>query len=243
VTPGARLSAAIAVLDQVLAGEPAEKALTNWGRASRYAGSGDRAAVRDIVYDAVRRKRSAAALGGGLTGRGLVLGLCRAKGEAALFDGQGHAPLAPTADEAGRSPDAEDVLDLPDWLIPGLQRSLGAELAQVAEALRSRAPVFLRVNLGKADLARAMAVLADEGIATRPHGLATTALEVTGGARKLQASAAYLKGLVELQDAASQAVVEALPLQGGMRVLDYCAGRGRQDAGDGGAGGLAALRA
>ena len=52
MTPGARAAAAIAALDRILAGEPAEKVLTGWGRAARYAGSGDRAAVRDIVYDA-----------------------------------------------------------------------------------------------------------------------------------------------------------------------------------------------
>ena len=43
MTPSARASAAIQVLDRILAGEPAEQALTNWGRASRFAGSGDRA--------------------------------------------------------------------------------------------------------------------------------------------------------------------------------------------------------
>ena len=85
MTPSARLSAAIAVLDRVLTGEPAEKALTNWGRASRFAGSGDRAAVRDLVYDALRKRASSAARGGGLTGRGLVLGLMREAGQEALF--------------------------------------------------------------------------------------------------------------------------------------------------------------
>ncbi|MEN9852041.1 MAG: hypothetical protein RL128_2204, partial [Pseudomonadota bacterium] len=47
MTPAARLSAAITVLDRILGGEPVEQALTNWGRASRFAGSGDRHAVRD----------------------------------------------------------------------------------------------------------------------------------------------------------------------------------------------------
>lgn len=65
MTPAARLSAAIAVLDCILAGANVERALTNWGRASRFAGSSDRNAVRDLVYDALRRKRSAACLGGG----------------------------------------------------------------------------------------------------------------------------------------------------------------------------------
>jgi 16S rRNA (cytosine967-C5)-methyltransferase len=226
MTPGARLSAAIAVLDRVLAGEPAEKALTNWGRASRFAGSGDRAAVRDLVFDALRRRSSAAAWGGGLTGRGLVLGLARMAGQEALFSGEGHAPEPVGPAEAGREPLQEEQLDLPGWLVPKLRDGLGAEFAAVAESLRSRAPVFLRANLGKTDVAGAMAALAAEGIVARPYGLASSALEVVENARKVQASAAYREGLVELQDASSQAVVEALPLVDGMKVLDHCAGGG-----------------
>jgi 16S rRNA (cytosine967-C5)-methyltransferase len=226
VTPGARLSAAVDVLDRVLAGEPAERALTNWGRASRFAGSGDRAAVRDLVFEALRRRCSSAALGGGLTGRGLVLGLARATGQEALFSGEGHGPAVPGPGDRGREPSAEERLDLPDWLVPELRESLGADLEAIAEALRSRAPVFLRVNLGKTDVPGAVAALETEGIAVRPHPLATTALEVVENARKVQTSEAYRTGLVELQDASSQAVVEALPLADGMRVLDHCAGGG-----------------
>lgn len=226
MTPGARAAAAISVLDRVLAGEPAEKALTNWGRASRFAGSGDRAAVRDIVYDALRRRQSAAALGGGLSGRGLVLGLCRAAGQEELFSGDGHSPAQPGPDDAARLPTEDEALDLPVWLLPELRESLAADLMAVAEALRSRAPVFLRVNLARSDRAAAISALAREGIDARPHPPAETALEVTGNARKVQRSTAYLDGLVELQDASSQAVVEVLPLQDGMKVLDYCAGGG-----------------
>lgn len=226
VTPSARLSAAIVVLDRVLAGEPAERALTNWGRASRFAGSGDRTAVRDIVYDALRQRRSAAALGGGLTGRGLVLGLMRAAGQEALFSGEGHAPPPAGPADRGRSPERAEALDVPDWLLPELEQSLGPECGAVLEALRHRAPVFLRVNFGKSDRDAAMAALAAEGIGTRPHPLALAALEVTANARKVQVSRAYQEGVVELQDASSQAVVEALPLTDGMRVLDHCAGGG-----------------
>ena len=226
MTPGARAAAAIAVLDRVLAGEAAEKALTNWGRASRFAGSGDRAAVRDLVYDALRQRRSAAALGGSDTGRGLVLGLLRAAGQEGLFSGEGHAPAPPVATEAGWVPQGAEALDLPDWLLPEMERSLAERLPPVAAAMRARAPVFLRVNLARGDVAAALAALATEGIEARPHALADTALEVVAGARKVQASRAYLEGLVELQDASSQAVAAALPLADGMRVLDHCAGGG-----------------
>jgi 16S rRNA (cytosine967-C5)-methyltransferase len=226
VTPAARLSAAIAVLDRILAGSPAEQALTNWGRASRFAGSGDRAAVRDLVFDAIRCRRSFAALGGAETGRGLILGGLRAAGidPAGLFTGEGHAPTPVT--EAAGLPSPLEALDCPDWLAPALQASLGADFAPVMQALRHRAPVFLRVNAARLTLTGAQQRLAAEGIATRPHPLAKFALEVTENARKIQNSGPYLDGSVELQDAASQAVVEALPLAPGQRVLDYCAGGG-----------------
>lgn len=161
-----------------------------------------------------------------MTGRGLVLGLARATGLKALFSGEGHAPAPPSALEGGQAPDGAAALDMPDWLLPELQRSLGDRLPLVAEAMRHRAPVFLRVNLRKTDRAGAIAALAAEGVVAEAHPLAQTALEVTGNARKVQTSSAYAQGLVELQDAASQAVVEMLPLSDGMTVLDQCAGGG-----------------
>ena len=228
MTPAARLSAAIEVLDRILSGTPAELALTNWGRASRFAGSGDRHAVRDLVYDALRCRRSFAALGGGMTGRGLILGRVRAAGQdpATLFTGHGHAPAETGEQDNSRPPTEAEELDLPDWLIPEMHASLGPDLSAVAHQMRHRAPVFLRVNLGKVDVEGAIAALSRDGIQAKPHPLAPTALEVLEGARKIQLCAAYGEGLVELQDAASQAVVAALPLQRGMRVLDLCAGGG-----------------
>jgi 16S rRNA (cytosine967-C5)-methyltransferase len=226
MTPAARLSAAIEVLDRILTGAAPEVVLTNWGRGNRFAGSGDRAAIRDLVYDCLRCKRSFAALGGGMTGRGLVLGGARAGGYEALFDGQGHAPAPVTPDDAGHAPEGLATLDCPDWLASELQAALGVDFPAVMQALRHRAPVFLRVNLARTTREAAMAALAEEGIVAVPHRLASSALEVTGNARKIQTGAAYAEGLVELQDAASQAVIEALPLRDGMRVLDYCAGGG-----------------
>ncbi|AWD20642.1 RsmB/NOP family class I SAM-dependent RNA methyltransferase [Fuscovulum blasticum] len=226
--PAARAAAAMAVLDRVLAGEPAEKALTAWGRGARYAGSGDRNAVRDLVFEALRCRRSFAALGGGLTGRGLILGAMRSMGQdMQQWYGEGaYASAPPAADEAGRVPEGDEALDVPDWLAPALRRALGDDYAPVMQAMRQRAPVVLRVNAGRSTRDAARSRLLAEGIATRPHPLAAFALEVTEGARKVQSSPAYSEGVVELQDASSQAVVEALPLVDGMRVLDHCAGGG-----------------
>lgn len=232
MTPAARLAAAIGLLDAILGGEPAERALTRWGRDNRYAGSGDRAAIRDHVFDALRRRRSLAALGGAETGRGLILGLVREGGSdpALLFTGQGHAPARLTPAEAAHHPPADLPLavrgDLPDWLASRFTASLGAAAEGAMLALRARAPVHLRVNLARSTRARAAARLEAEGIVTRPLAEVPTALEVTANARKIGQSRPYLDGEVELQDAASQMAVLALPLGDGDHVLDYCAGGG-----------------
>jgi 16S rRNA (cytosine967-C5)-methyltransferase len=107
-----------------------------------------------------------------------------------------------------------------------LRDGLGDQFEPVMQALRHRAPVFLRANLGQVSRDEARAALSAEGIVTQPHPLANSALEVTENARKIQSSQAFANGFVELQDASSQAVVELLPLRNGMRVLDYCAGGG-----------------
>ncbi len=229
MTPAARAAAAIAVLDRVLAGASPEAALTAWGRGARYAGSGDRAGVRDLVFQALRRRRSAGARGGGDSGRGLILGLAREAGDD-WFAGHAYGPAAEGSADAGHEPAGDVALDVPDWLAPRLRAALGADYIPVMQAMRDRAPVILRVNAARLTRAGAMERLAAEGIATRPHPLARFALEVTAGARAIARSRALAEGLVELQDAASQAVVEAVaaavPLAPGMRVLDLCAGAG-----------------
>ena len=227
MTPAARVSAAIEVLDLILSGTSPEVALTNWGRANRFAGSGDRGGIRDHVYAALRCRSSFAALGGGLTGRGLMLGAIRASDQevATIFSGEGHAPQ-PADNEPGTTPTGFAALDCPDWLGPRLQATLGEDFAPVMRALQVRAPVFLRVNTAKATRDTAIAALAEEAITAIPVNWIKTALEITENARKIQTSHAYLTGLVELQDAASQAVIASLYLTPNAKVLDYCAGGG-----------------
>ena len=229
MTPGARVAAAIEILDQVGAGTPVEQALTRWARGSRYAGSKDRAAVRDHVYDTMRQWRSAAALGGGESGRARMIGRLRAAGADldALFSGQGHAPAPLTDAEAARCAAAETrgaALDMPDWLLEQFDASLGADAERTALALRDRAPVSVRVNLARGSVEDAAHALAEDGVTTSPNPRAATARTVLEGARRLRVSGAYNSGLVELQDAASQAAMAQITGQG--RALDYCAGGG-----------------
>ena len=231
MTPAARLSAAITLLDDILTGEPAERSLTRWARQNRYAGSKDRAAVRDIVFDCLRQKRSLAHAADAMTGRGLVMAHQFQAGEdvSALFSGARFAPEPLLAEEQFVT-EAEAslpvALNFPDFLLPELMRSLGNDLPAVMEAMSQRAPVDLRVNSLKATIDDAERMLARDLIFTAPHALAASALRVTQNPRKLARSLAYDYGLVELQDVSSQAVASFCGAESGMTVLDYCAGGG-----------------
>lgn len=234
MTPGARLSAAIELLDAFLGGEPVERALTRWARASRFAGSKDRAAVRDIVFDGLRRRRSLGARGGSDTGRGIVLGHAADQGLDidAVFSGQGFdpAPLTPrerSALESGPGALPTPVrLDFPDELRAELQSSLGEAFEPVLSAMQTRAPVDLRVNRLKTTPDAATVVLARDGIRATPHPLSRDALRVLENPRLLSASRAFTQGMVELQDVSSQYVAEHAGARPGSVVLDYCAGGG-----------------
>ena len=230
MTPGARIQAAIDLLDRIDAGEPAEKALTGWGRRSRFAGSGDRAAVRDHVFQALRCYRSYACLGGAQTGRGRMIGALRATGldPAEVFTGAGHAPalLTDTELSAGTAPVGADACDLNDWVLEEFRTSLGEGAEAAALALRTRAPVMLRVDLRRGTRDDAIGLLAEDDISASTHPIATTALCVTKGARRLARSRAFLNGMVELQDGSGQAAMQAINLDGGRSILDFCAGGG-----------------
>lgn len=229
MTPGARVAAAIEVLHDMNEGLAAEQALTRWARRSRFAGSKDRAAIRDYVFDVLRCKPLAAHFGKGQTPRALLIGVLRLQGADldALFSGEGHAPAPLNPDEqVVPAPPTEPQMKwcLPEWLIPLFETSLGDQAGQTAQALQNRAPVCLRVNTVKSTRAEVQEMLSDTGITTEVNDLCKTALMVVEGARKIRNSEVYQDGLIELQDAASQAVADAIPAGG--RLLDYCAGGG-----------------
>ena len=99
MTPAARLSAAIEVFSDIEARRrPAADALKDWGLAHRFAGSKDRAAIASLVYDALRRKASAAWIMGEASPRAVLLGMLKLQrglsldAVAALCSGERFAP-------------------------------------------------------------------------------------------------------------------------------------------------------
>lgn len=234
MTPGARVAAAIEILDIVMAGAPAERELTRWARRSRFAGSKDRAAVRDIAFDCLRNLRSFQAAAGGSSSRRAAIGWCLSHGvdQEEIFSGLGHAPepLSRTEQKeliSAIEPSPAIAYDVQDWVWHRLVRDLGpSEAARSASALKARAPLDLRVNVSKNSLEDVKALLAVEGIETQLVDRVPGALRSSQHSTRLSRSKAYTDGLVEIQDAASQAVVGRLPFEGAARVLDFCAGGG-----------------
>src|ERR1700752_273139 len=106
MTPSARLSAAIEVFAEIEERRrPAAHALKDWGSSHRFAGSGDRAAIAGLVYDALRRKSSSAWLMSDAGPRAAVLGMLRrergldATAIVALCNGARYAPAPLSAQE------------------------------------------------------------------------------------------------------------------------------------------------
>jgi 16S rRNA (cytosine967-C5)-methyltransferase len=230
MTPAARAEAAIALLDGWLSGASAEQALTNWARNARYAGSKDRAAVRDLVYDALRARGSCAHLGGGADGRGLILGLIRLQGgdPRAIFTGGPYAPAALRPEEEAllaQSAQADPGLDVPAWLIGRLEARAGADLPALLAAFHARAPLYLRVNQRKTTPEAVIAHLAGQGIVAQADPRAVTALAVSSGGRQVKTTQAYRDGWIEPQDLSVQRAVLAVDWPAGP-ILDYCAGGG-----------------
>jgi 16S rRNA (cytosine967-C5)-methyltransferase len=242
MTPAARVSAAIEVVAEIEARRrPAADALKDWGLSHRFAGSGDRAAIAGLVYDALRRRASSAYMMGDDAPRTIVLGMLQRERKLdleaieRLASGARFAPSPLSADERARLA-AADLAgappwvagDYPEWLDPHLARVLGEDRAAEGAALASRAPLDLRVNLLHGDRDEAAAALAD--LAAQPTRWSPWGLRIALGADAkspaIHAEPAFIKGLIEVQDEASQLAALISGATPGEHVVDLCAGAG-----------------
>lgn len=243
MTPGARLSAAIEVLADIEdRRRPASDALKDWGLAHRFAGSGDRAAIGGLVFDALRRRSSAAYLMGASTPRAILFGALRlergmsADSIAQLADGIRYAPLPPDHAEAdalaatGLRDDAPAYVrgDYPEWLDRYFAAVFGEERAEEGAALSRRAPVDLRANTLKADRDTAAAALGHLGATLTPWSPTGLRIGLSADAKSppLHAEPAYIDGLIEIQDEGSQLAALLSGAGPGETVVDLCAGGG-----------------
>src|ERR1700730_5465760 len=242
MTPAARLSAAIELIDTIDAQRvPAAKALKKWGTAHRYAGSGDRAAISGLIWDVLRRRASSAWIMDDDTPRARALGMLKLErgldvdAIAALCDGGRFAPAPLTEGEraalASRSLDdapAHIAGDYPEWLDGYLAQVFGEDRVAEATAMASRAPLDLRVNTLKAKREKILGSLAHLGAQPTPWSPVGLRIELGSDARNpgIHAEEAFIKGAIEVQDEGSQLATLLSAARPGEQVIDLCAGAG-----------------
>ncbi|WP_027062736.1 RsmB/NOP family class I SAM-dependent RNA methyltransferase [Mesorhizobium loti] len=240
---GGRLAAAIEVLEDIgRRHRPVADALKDWGLSHRFAGGGDRAAIGNIVYDALRHKRSAGWLLGEDTPRAIGFGaLLLEWGQTAqslndALEGDKFAPPLLSATELQtiaecQLADAPGAVgaDIPDWCEPLFERAFGETWVEEGAALATRPPLDIRVNTLQADRAKVLKELADTGAeAARiaPQGIRIPPIDGDGRHPNVQAEPAFQKGWFEVQDEGSQIAATLAGAEAGMQVLDFCAGAG-----------------
>lgn len=240
---GGRLAAAIEVLDDIATRRrPAAEALKDWGVSHRFAGSGDRAAIGNLVYDGLRWRSSSAFFADDDDTRLALLAMVQRRWEMSAEElrqkltGDPHAPepltqtqsVAIEARVLNAAPDHVQA-DVPQWLAPRLEETFGPTWIDEARASALRPPLDLRVNRLKADRAKVAGALRKFG--ARDARYAADGLRIPPTQREqrhpnVQVEPAFLKGWFEIQDEGSQLAAAMVGSQPGNKVLDLCAGAG-----------------
>ena len=214
MTPGARVQAAIELLDQVIAaaandGAPADTLVQRYFKTRRYAGSKDRRAVRELLFRTIRLIAERP-----VSGRAAMLALADHDPEVAvLFDGVAHGPATR---EPGETSAPTGIV--PQWILAELSPLVGADELPV---LLERAPLDLRVNLAKTT----RDVMAAHFPGSAPTRLSPWGLRLPPDVA-VSSDPAFVDGRVEVQDAGSQLIALACAPADGMNILDLCAGAG-----------------
>ena len=238
-----RAVAAINILDDYLKGYPLEKALKQWFKKNRFAGSNDRRNIRDLVFD-ILRKRLILYYPFQINeyvenGRILVLSylFLYKKGSFSLEDIKENKYLSPpinsneliilnNINRLVKKAPKNISLNYPDFLEEKLSQSLGNNFNVIMELFLKRAPVYLRINQNKINIKEAKNKLENQGILSEICPSSKYALKVLSGEKFIKNSSPYQLGEVELQDLSSQLTTELVQISSGKKILDFCAGSG-----------------
>jgi len=240
------LSAVIEILQTIEERHlPAKHALADWGRSHRFAGSKDRSAIGNMVYDIARNKSALAFVMGDDSARALTLACAVYLWEQTpqslqdSFEGDKFAPEPITDQEiAALSCNWQDKLkhapahiqaNIPKWLEAPLKAQFGDKFIEEASVMTKRAPIDVRVNTLKASMPKVEKALQKHQPETPPYSPTTLRFAPGTAAQKspnLEAEAAHGKGWFEVQDQGSQMACALTGAKPGDQILDLCAGSG-----------------
>ena len=244
MTPGARISAIIDLLEQIeQPGTHANKTISKYFRNRRYIGSKDRHAISDRIYNILRHQaRLLWWTNNGIarlrTTASLVLLDKKSQQEIIdLFNGDGYAPpsLTPSELKLLKSCVGKGINDpsmplwvsseVPEWLLDEMKPNSPLDLIEETDALNQPAPIDIRVNTLKASRNNALTLLNNDGIKANPTPFSPIGLRIHGRVN-LQITSAFKEGFIELQDEGSQLISFLVDAKMGQKTIDFCAGGG-----------------
>lgn len=193
--------------------KPLDKIVDAYLRRHREISGKDRRAITDAVFGVMRARRS---LEAAVKNSGRNSNDRRLIAEIFLSGNMDSNPDAPPA----------EIYSYPDFLFDMIVRAHGrADAIHLAREMNRPADTILRVNTLKASRDDARRLLADEGIESEITKFSPFGLKLSSRAN-LGVLDLFKRGLVEIQDEASQLSVIAADPKPGERVLDACAGAG-----------------
>ncbi|MEX0298049.1 MAG: RsmB/NOP family class I SAM-dependent RNA methyltransferase [Kordiimonas sp.] len=241
--PSARIAALVELVSEIeegiaAGGAPADSIVNQYFRARRYAGSKDRRAISDMVYEVLRQRELLLwMLSDQVSARGLVIAYLLLNDEQSLtlFEETGQfAPDALSDSEVDLIEKLKSINaleapatvkhNMPLWALGQLKKRFGSTLYDAADAMNKAAPVDLRPNLLKVD---------DKFISDfldKSEGFEATKLSPFGVRSQknigLGGIPEYKQGKLEVQDEAAQVASLLVDAKPGMQVADICAGAG-----------------
>ena len=243
MTPSARLAALVELFNECDSTRgPADRIVTAYFRARRYAGSKDRRWISDLFYE-IQRKRGF--LDDVIRQNGLEQNWVT-RSVAAIV----HLRDIPVEDLEPQFLSGPHAIQLPDdislealkklaayeapavlvtnfsaWIAEKLYAQYPDTIQDIEAAYLDTAPVTLRVNTLKADREEVLEILSEEGIEATASAHSPNAIHLSGRVNLGQHSL-FKSGWVEPQDEAAQIAAVLADARSGMSVMDYCAGGG-----------------
>ncbi|MBT3790903.1 MAG: RsmB/NOP family class I SAM-dependent RNA methyltransferase [Alphaproteobacteria bacterium] len=249
MTPGARANMSMDILRALeVSARPADRLIDQWFRDRRFAGSGDRRYISELVYQILRRRAELVWLIDGLDGaddidaermRVIVALMHLQDWQTTDFDqafsGTGHNPEALSGDEkellekvtARRKQKMPAAVqgNFPEWMTKHFTRRFEDDFVDQMSAMNERAAVDLRVNTLKTTQEKALAALADEGFEAQASALSSIGIRLNDR-KRITGTGLYTTGGVEVQDEAAQICAQLVDAKPGQTVLDACTGAG-----------------